>query len=186
MTIDRVVALYETWGRHTYDEELTQLDHGLQTAALAAADGADEALVVAALLHDVGHLLALERGDRGPAPDEDLHHEAVGAKFLGDVFGPEVTAPIALHVRAKRYRCAVDPEYHEGLSDGSRASLVRQGGPLSAEEAAAFERVPGFADAVALRGWDDGGKVDGLEVPGFGAYLPLLERVRARPEGGRR
>jgi len=176
-SIERLVALYDTWGRHTYDEELTQLDHGLQTAALAVADGADEALVAAALLHDVGHLLALERGDDGPAVHQDLHHETVGAKFLGAMFGPEVTTPIALHVRAKRYRCAVDAGYHDGLSDGSRASLVRQGGALSADEAAAFERVPSFAGAVALRGWDDSGKVENLHVPDFASYVSLLERL---------
>lgn len=179
-SVDEVLALYTRWGADRYDEELSQLDHALQTAALADHAGASDELVVAALLHDVGHLLDLEAaaatGRSGPA-DTDLHHEAAGARYLADLFPPAVTAPIALHVRAKRYRCAVDPAYQDRLSAGSTASLVRQGGPLTAEDARAFEQLPGHADAVALRGWDDGGKVDGLEVPRLDAYRDLLARV---------
>jgi phosphonate degradation associated HDIG domain protein len=173
--VAEVVALYERWGRDRYDEELSQLDHALQTAALAVRAGASDALVVAALLHDVGHLLDLDAG-RGDL-DADLRHEATGATYLASAFPPAVTAPVALHVRAKRYRCAVDPAYHDALSDGSKRSLARQGGPLAASEIAAFEAHPSFEDAVALRGWDDLGKVDGLEVPPLEHYRELLERV---------
>ena len=179
-SIDEVVALYERWATDKYDEEITQLEHAEQTAALAAAAGASDELVAAALLHDVGHLLELEEIADSPRAFEtrtDLHHEAVGARYLGSLFPPSVTAPIALHVRAKRYRCAVDSAYHDSLSSGSAASLVVQGGPLSAEEIAAFQQLPGHTDAVALRGWDDGGKIDGLDVPPFESYRPLLDRL---------
>jgi phosphonate degradation associated HDIG domain protein len=174
-SVDEVVGLYRRWGAEHYDEELSQIDHAVQTAALARADGASDDLVVAALLHDVGHLLELAgRDGRGELPDEDLSHEAVGARYLAGLFGAGVTAPIALHVRAKRYRSAVDASYLAGLSAGSTRSLVLQGGPADAEEVASFERNPGFADAVRLRGWDDGGKVDGLHVPELDDYLDLL------------
>lgn len=179
-TIDDIVALYDRWGRHTYDEELSQLDHGLQTAALATAEGASDELVVAALLHDIGHLLDLEASEgRWTPTDVDLDHESVGARHLAGVFPPAVTGPVALHVRAKRYRSAVDPAYLATLSEGSTASLANQGGPMTPSEVEAFERNPGFADAVALRRWDDGGKVDGLEVPSLESYRPMLERVAA-------
>jgi len=88
-----------------------------------------------------------------------------------------VTGPVALHVRAKRYRCAVEPGYLAGLSDGSRRSLALQGGPADATEVAAFESNPGCRDAVRLRGWDDAGKVEGLLVPGFDHYRDLLVRT---------
>ena len=88
-----------------------------------------------------------------------------------------MTGPIALHVRAKRYRCAVDPAYLAGLSDGSTRSLALQGGPADADEVASFESNPGFADAVRLRSWDDGGKIDGLEVADLDHYRPLLEQL---------
>lgn len=178
-SVDEVLDLYDRWGRERYDEELSQLDHALQTAALAVADGATDELVAAALLHDVGHLLDLDATGEYASHDTDLAHEAVGARYLAARFGPAVTGPVALHVRAKRYRTAVDPAYAASLSAGSTASLVLQGGPMSSDEVVAFEANPGFEGAVALRGWDDGGKVDGLEVPDLDHYRPLLERLAA-------
>lgn len=175
--VPEVLALFERWGVEKYDEDVSQLDHALQTAALARSEGAEDALVVASLLHDVGHLLELREGGVGDGQtDVDLGHEGRGARWLAAVFPPQVTGPIALHVAAKRYRCAIDPGYHDGLSDGSRRSLVRQGGPMSAQEAERFSAHPAHADAVALRGWDDGGKVEDLEVPDLASYRPLLER----------
>ncbi len=177
-SIGEVVDLLETWGQNTYDEDVTQLDHGLQCAALASAAGAPDALVAAALLHDVGHLLALRDGSRADGQVvEDLRHEARGARWLAGLFPPEVTGPIALHVAAKRYRCATEPGYQAGLSEGSVRSLARQGGPMSTEEIDRFEANPGHRAAVALRGWDDAGKVEELEVAPLPAYEPLLRRV---------
>ena len=173
--VDEVLDLFERWGPERYDEDVSQLDHALQTAALAVRDGADDALVAAALLHDVGHLLELREGGVADGQtDEDLGHEGRGARWLAAVFPPSVTGPIALHVAAKRYRCAVDPTYHDGLSDGSRRSLVRQGGPMTDDEAARFAAHPAGAEAVALRGWDDGGKVEGLAVADLRSYRDLL------------
>jgi phosphonate degradation associated HDIG domain protein len=179
-SIDEVLDLYERFGADRYDEVISQREHAEQTAALAAAAGASDELVAAALLHDVGHLLELDAVAGGPRAYEtgtDLEHEAVGARYLAGLFPPAVTGPIALHVRAKRYRCAVEPDYHAGLSAGSTASLVAQGGPLDADEVAAFEGLPGCGDAVALRGWDDGGKVEDLEVAPLASYADLLHRV---------
>lgn len=176
-SIDEVLALYVRWGTERYDEEVRQLEHALQTAALARAAQAHDALVAAALLHDVGHLLDLADGDGHRDRTTDLRHEARGSAWLAGIFGPVVTAPIALHVRAKRYRVAVDPGYAAALSPGSTASLERQGGPLRTDEVTAFEQNPGWADAVALRGWDDRAKVDGLAVPDLASYRPLLEAL---------
>ena len=132
--------------------------------------------MAAALLHDVGHLLELADGEAAataprPAP------RGAGSAWLAGLFGAAVTAPVALHVRAKRYLVAVDPEYAAVLSPGSTASLDRQGGPLGADEVAAFEQNPGWADAAALRRWDDHAKVDGLDVPELATYRPLLESL---------
>ena len=184
-SVAQVLDLYARWGDHHYDEDLTQNEHAAQTAACAVAAGADDALVVAALLHDVGHLLHLDSlapgadGEVVVRHDEDLNHELSGPAYLSELFGPQVCEPIALHVAAKRYLCAVDPDYGAGLSTGSRASLVRQGGPMSSDEAAVFAARPGAADAVALRRWDDAGKVDGLAVAPVASYRDLLLRVAA-------
>jgi predicted HD phosphohydrolase len=171
VTVDDVLDLYDRWGAHHYDEAVGQLDHALQTAAHAVAAGAPDPLVAAALLHDVGHLLAL-RDEGAPAP-----HEAVGPGYLGQLFPCEVTGPIALHVAAKRYLCAVEPAYLARLSPGSVRSLARQGGPLAVDEVARFESQPGWVDAMALRRWDDAGKVLDASVPGLADYEPLLRSL---------
>ncbi len=185
-SVGEVLQLFDRWGKDPYDEELSQLDHALQTAALAVADGASDELVAAALLHDVGHLLELAARDgRGELPTTDSGHESVGARYLTGLFGPGVTGPIALHVRAKRYRCAVEPAYLSGLSSGSRRSLELQGGVADTAEVESFEANPGHADAVRLRGWDDGGKLPAHTVPGLEHYRELLERlVRGHPPVG--
>lgn len=179
--VDEVLALYERWGGERYDEQVSQLAHALQTAALARASGAGDSLVAAALLHDVGHLLEIADDVRQPPRDRDLHHEDRGARYLSDLFGPDVTTPIELHVQAKRYLCAVDPAYRATLSEGSTRSLALQGGPLQPRDVEGFEATDGWSDAAALRRWDDGGKVDGLAVAALADYRELLEGVaRAR------
>ena len=162
-----VFALYEQWGSERYDEEVAQLDHALQTAAHARVAGASDALVAAALLHDVGHLLYLAGEPAG-------RHEQTGPAFLDGLFPAAVLTPIVLHVPAKRYLCATEPDYEAGLSAGSTNSLRRQGGPMTPDEVAAFEATPGWADGVALRRWDDAGKVDGAAVADLRSYEPLL------------
>ncbi len=155
---DEVLALFERRGDRHYGEDVTQTEHALQAAALARASGAPDHLVGAALLHDVGHLLD---GAGGEDADGDDHHEVVGARVLSAIFGPDVARPVALHVVAKRWRCAVEAEYLDSLSDASRRSLDRQGGPLDPAAVARFAASPGFDDAIALRRWDDEAKVVG-------------------------
>ena len=176
-SVDEVLALYERYGGRHYDEALSQLAHAEQTAALARASGAREEVVLAALLHDVGHLLEMAGAEGARDRSVDHRHESVGAAWLASLYGPGVTAPIALHVRAKRYLCAVEPEYRDGLSAGSVASLERQGGPLTSDEATAFEANPGWEGAVALRRWDDEAKVLDLEVAPIESYRALLQQV---------
>lgn len=180
-TVAEVVHLFTEFGGWNYDELVSQLDHARQTAALAEAAGAGDQLVAAALLHDVGHLLELRAGGR---PDgnvaDDLGHEQRGARWLSAVFPEAVTEPIAGHVAAKRYLVSVDPGLVDRLSDGSRASLLRQGGPMSPDEITAFEADPVSRAAVDLRRWDDAGKVTDLVVPSFEHFVPTLERARRR------
>jgi phosphonate degradation associated HDIG domain protein len=175
LSVDKILAAYDRLGCRQYGEQVSQSQHALQCAALAAADGAPESLIVAALLHDYGHLAeALEDVDR---PGTDARHEMAGTALLGEVFGPTVTRPIALHVAAKRYLCAVEPGYLQALSPASVHSLALQGGPFTADQAASFERLGGFADAVRLRRYDDLGKAPDATTPDFDAYVPMLRRL---------
>jgi gamma-butyrobetaine dioxygenase len=163
--VAEIEALFAHHGGESYGEGVTMLRHALQTAALAQADGADDSLVVAALLHDVGHFLQ---------PTDDSYgyhkHDRSGGEWLARHFGPAISEPVRLHVAAKRYLCATEAEYFGRLSAASVHSLGKQGGPMSAQESAAFTAQPHAGAAIRLRRWDDGGKVDGLHVPDLRSY----------------
>ncbi len=176
-SLDDIVRLYAERGERHYGEGVTQTEHALQCAGLAEAAGSDPSLVAAALLHDIGHLL---EDDEAAATEVDDRHEIRGARALADLFAPAVRRPIALHVAAKRYLCVADPGYLGALSPASTASLALQGGPLTEEEAKAFQRRPGWQDAVVLRRFDELAK--GFEACGrsWTDYMPLLESLAAR------
>ena len=152
--IEDIVGRFERRGREAYGEDVSQLEHVLQAAHHAEQAGAAASLVVAALLHDIGHLLEPRR-DTGAEPAEDWEHERLGATHLSRHFGPEVVEPVRLHVAAKRYLCATDPSYVGTLSAASVHSLRLQGGPLRPDRIEALERVPYFPEAVLVRRWDD-------------------------------
>ena len=176
-SVDDVLALYAARGGEHYGEDVTQTSHALQAAALAVSEGAPEALVAAALLHDVGHLLAPPRppGWRDEVDDDD--HEAVGARALAPMFGPMVAAPVSLHVTAKRWRCTVEPAYLAALSPTSAATLRAQGGLLDDHERERFEHHPRFAAAVLVRRWDDAAKDPSVGGDTLEPYEALLRRV---------
>lgn len=170
--------ILEVAGRNMYErEDVSQLHHALQTAMLAEMDGAAPSLIAAALLHDVGHIVDTRFKD-GQENDIDRHHEVIGAAFLGRVFPDAVTAPIKMHVAAKKYLCAVEPSYIEGLSKASIRSLGLQGGPMTRDEAAAFIAQPYAEDAVRLRRWDDFAKDPDRKTPPLKHFLDIADSVR--------
>src|SRR5580692_4531788 len=137
-----IAELFASEGLAGYlGEDVTQAVHMLQTAALAERDGAGDALIAAALLHDVGHFTGTVTGHDLMAGQDNRHSEQ-GAAWLARWFGPEVTEPVRLHVDAKRYLCAVEPGYLAKLSPASVYTLGVQGGPMTAGEIATFERQP--------------------------------------------
>ena len=178
--MEEVVALYAGRGSAAYfGEAVTMTEHGLQAAHFAQLAGETGAVIAAALLHDVGHLIAT-------VPDDinewavDARHEATGARWLEARFGVEVAGPVRLHVRAKRYLCATDATYFSQLSPASVLTLKLQGGPMSADEVAAFEIEPAFREAVLVRRCDDRGKVAGLATRRLEDYAGLLESLALR------
>lgn len=164
-------------GRHRYGlSDINQIQHGLQAALLAEQAGDPPSLIAAALMHDIGHMLH----DLGENPAEegiDDRHEDVGHAFLVSHFGPEVTEPVRLHVAAKRYLCGKEADYFGKLSKDSVLSLSLQGGPMSAEEIAEFERLPHWREAVRLRRYDEGAKVKGLATPPIAHFMPYVAQV---------
>jgi gamma-butyrobetaine dioxygenase len=180
-----VVAMLQQRGHRRYGEGVTQLQHGLQCAALARRAHADDDLVLAALLHDIGHLAT--RSERVRAPEAgtgeapDRHHGHDAAAVLRPYVPERIGWLVEHHVVAKRYLCTVDPQYAARLSPASRRSLDLQGGALGPESCATLERHPWFADALALRRWDDLAKDPGASVPALDAYLPFLARYFGPP-----
>jgi phosphonate degradation associated HDIG domain protein len=169
--------IFERRGAEEYlGEPVSMAEHMLQGAKLAEEAGASDALVAAALLHDVGHYTS-EFGTYSPEDTEDKHHDDAGAEVLAPFFPALVTECVRLHVAAKRYLCATDPSYFAKLSPASVHTLSLQGGPMSAEEVAAFEQNPFHAEACRVRLWDEGGKVPGMPTRAFDDYAPLLQRV---------
>lgn len=172
--IELIFERFDLHGGKDYGgERVRQLEHALQCAALAEAEGAAPALITASLLHDIGHLIH-DLGREPAARGIDDRHEVLGQDWLKRWFGADVTEPVRLHVPAKRYLTATDTGYFATLSPGSVRSLALQGGPFLPEAAAEFIDQPHAAEAVRLRRWDEGAKVPGKATPDlmhFGQYI---------------
>ena len=178
-TSDEVLSIYGRCGAEAYfGEAVSMTEHGLQAAYFARAADASDALVIAALLHDIGHLIE-------SVPDDiadwhrDARHELTGSRWLAMRFAPQVCEPVRLHVPAKRFLCATDPAYFERSSAASVLTLKLQGGPMSSGEIAQFQADPYHRDAILVRQWDDQGKVAGLSTPDLDHYRSLIDRVAA-------
>ena len=172
--IGKVVELFNRHGDSQYGgEAVTQREHALQCALLARESGQKAPTVVAALLHDVGHLLH-HLPDDAPEQGVDDHHEDLGAAWLEKHLIAEAVEPVRLHVAAKRYLCAVESDYFARLSPPSVTSLELQGGPMSDQEVEAFERHPHFRQAVLVRRFDEEAKVPGLATPTIEDFVPDL------------
>jgi phosphonate degradation associated HDIG domain protein len=181
---DEVMAIFADKGRSAYfGEDVSQLEHALQAAYLARQERASDALIVAALLHDIGHLveeIPEDIGDLGI----DAKHEERGQVWLAARFDKEVVEPAFLHVSAKRYLCATDPTYMAKLSAASLQSLELQGGPMTSAEVKVFESNDYYREAVALRHWDDKAKIVNLETPSLESYRVMINaKASRRPLG---
>jgi phosphonate degradation associated HDIG domain protein len=153
--VDYIIELFNAKGGELYGgEAVTQLQHGLQAAHHAHVAKSSDALITAALLHDIGHLIHDLPDDATDRGIDDLH-EDLGAEFLDKYFIQEVVEPVKLHVDAKRYLCLAEPGYYDTLSTVSQASLMLQGGVMDIDQKENFEKNEFYKDAVVLRKWDD-------------------------------
>ncbi|KJK02552.1 phosphohydrolase [Pseudomonas sp. 21] len=171
--LDELAERFASHGAEPYGEAVSQAEHALQCATLAERAGCSDSLVIAALLHDIGHLYE----DPQLIDEQDQRHEEFGATLLRELLPESVWQPIRLHVAAKRYLCAVDPAYHAGLSWASRQSLALQGGPFDERGSSAFLNAPFSQDALTLRRLDDLGKDPAMRTPELEHFFPLLERL---------
>jgi phosphonate degradation associated HDIG domain protein len=172
-----LAAIYDSGGRERYGlEEISQLQHALQSAARAEAEGEAPEMIVAALLHDIGHMIA-GLGDNPADAGIDNAHQRVGANWLRARLGARIAEPVRLHVDAKRYLCAVDPAYQATLAPDSVLSLKLQGGPLTKAGIETFLAEPFAQDAIKLRRLDDLAKDPDAQTPDFAYFLRYLDGV---------
>lgn len=175
-----IADIFDRRGHEEYlGEAVTMQQHMLQGATLAVNEGGSEELVVAALLHDIGHFTS-EFGSFTMDDTVDRYHESAGAEILERFFPKLVVDCVRHHVAAKRYLCAVDASYHDALSVASQHSLKLQGGAMSRQEIEEFEKLEHLDDIVKVRLFDDAGKDPEMETPNFAYFAPMIKRVLTR------
>jgi phosphonate degradation associated HDIG domain protein len=183
--VTEIFGMYGSYGGEEYaGEKVTQLEHMAQAAQLAEEQGYDEEVVLAAFLHDIGHITetALPEQERmGAFGVKD--HEAIGAEYLKEKgFSKKLCRLVESHVEAKRYLTVRDPAYYARLSDASKRTLEYQGGPMSEEEATAFEQYPLFELIIKMRTWDEEAKIENKPLPNLEHFRQMMLRHLTRPE----
>jgi len=175
-TAKEIITLYLNHGGEEYSgEKISQLEHMVQSAQLAAQQGYDDEVILAAFLHDIGHICVSAQGDQTMDGFGVKDHEEIGAEFLkGKRFSKRIFRLVESHVEAKRYLTYKDPEYYDQLSDASKKTLEYQGGKMSQEEADAFEQYPLFDLIIKMRRWDEEAKIQNMPVPDLEEYKTMM------------
>jgi phosphonate degradation associated HDIG domain protein len=173
--VDRIFSIFQQYGNRHYGENVSELEHALQTAEFAKQSGESDSIVLSCLLHDYGHMLH-DLGEDIAQHGVDAKHEVIGATLLKDLFPEMILEPIRQHVAAKRYLCWKVPAYAQGLSESSSLSLQLQGGPMNDVEAQEFESNPHFAACLKVRRYDDMGKVPAMQTADLESYRGLIEK----------
>ena len=173
---DHIMQLYNNYGEHEYaGEKVTQLEHMVQAARLAEQQGNEEEVILAAFLHDIGHICVEARGLNEMDGWGIKDHEQLGAEFLlGKGFSQKIAWLVQSHVAAKRYLTWKHPAYYEQLSEASKKTLAWQGGPMNDGEALAFEQHPLFELMIKMRQWDDEAKVEHMEIGSLEKYHHMI------------
>ena len=173
---EEIISMYKSHGGEEYaGEKVSQLEHMAQSAQLAEKQGYDEEIVLAAFLHDIGHICVSVEGDQAMGDFGVKDHEEIGADYLKSKgFSKKVIRLVESHVEAKRYLTYKDPEYYQQLSDASKKTLEYQGGRMTKDEAEAFEQYPLFDLIIKMRRWDEEAKIENMPVPDLEYYRSLM------------
>jgi len=183
LAVKKIFQLYDKWGNENYiGENVTQLQHAQQAAMLAEKAGFGEDVIIGALLHDIGHLVGLENSLENMTHNGvtlgTVDHDKVGEEFLQNLgFPVEVTQFVRGHVQAKRYLVFKDPTYHNRLTEASKGTLIHQGGPMTENEAAAFEKLTNFKAILQMRNWDECAKDVNISVVENTKYIEMIKKI---------
>jgi len=175
-TANEIMVLYSVHGGEEYaGEKVSQLEHMVQAAQLAEEQGYDEEVILAAFLHDIGHIVADAHGENKMDEFGIMDHEAIGAEFLIEQgFSGKIAKLVASHVAAKRYLTRREPAYYDALSEASKRTLEFQGGIMSPEDADAFEKDPFFREIILMRRWDEQAKIEHKSLPDLNKYRTMI------------
>ncbi len=183
-SLAEIQKLYAQFGKEEYGESISQLEHMVQSAQLAEAEGYDEEIILAAFLHDIGHLYGQHSKAQKMGTLGTQSHEKIGADYLREKgFSEKIAQLVEGHVAAKRYLCFQNPAYLQNLSPASLQTLQEQGGPMTAAEAKSFTQHPLFGLSIKMRYWDEAAKRIGQKLPDLQVYWNMIER-HLKAEGG--
>jgi phosphonate degradation associated HDIG domain protein len=171
-----IIEMYKNHGGEEYaGEKVSQTEHMIQTAELAAQQGHDDEVILAAFLHDIGHICVSAQGEQAMDGWGVKDHEEIGADYLKtNGFSKKVVRLVESHVQAKRYLTYKDPEYYDQLSEASKKTLEYQGGRMLQEEAEAFEHYPLFDLIIKMRRWDEEAKIENMQLPNLDRYKQII------------
>lgn len=177
--VQEIFTLYKKYGHEVYGEDVTQLEHAVQSAQLAEREGYDNEVILAALFHDIGHICAIQNDKSGVKMGKygTMSHDKIGGAYLREKGFPErMACLVENHVQAKRYLTFKEPAYYEKLSEASKKTLEYQGGPMDAEEAQAFESDPLFQVSLRMRHWDEEAKENDMPEPDLQHYMQMCQQ----------
>lgn len=181
-SVKLILNIYKKHGAFAYGEDCSVLSHSFQAGVLAEEQRLDDELILAAFLHDIGHLCLLESNDEIKNMDGFglQNHDELGANFLKENgFSQRIITTVKNHVNAKRYLCCVDEKYVLQLSEASQQTMVFQGGRMSIEEARTFEQSPFFEDSILIRKLDEAAKgIDFKIIPAHWNRFTQLLRIQ--------
>ncbi len=175
---NEIIDLYTLYGGEEYSgEKVSQLEHMVQAAQLARVEGFDDEVVLAAFLHDIGHIAEKVTDENAMSSYGIKDHEAIGASFLENYgFSFRITRLVASHVAAKRYLTLREPGYYDKLSEASKRTLEFQGGQMSDEEADLLEEDPLFREIIQMRRWDEAAKLENQPLLSLDVFKDLIAR----------
>jgi len=182
---NEIIHLYSSYGGDEYaGEKVTQLEHMVQAAQLARAQGYGDEVVLAAFLHDIGHIAEKVSQDKAMDGFGVRDHESIGAEFLNNLgFSHRITRLVASHVAAKRYLVNRDKHYFDQLSEASKRTLAFQGGAMNDIEADMLEEDPLFREIIQMRRWDEAAKVEHQPVPSLEPFREMIiQHLLAQPD----
>lgn len=163
---EMIDLLLSKGGSEYIGEPLTKLEHMVQSAILAEEQQLGDEMIIAALLHDIGHICVETSTENSMDGFGVIDHEEAGADYLYDRgFSEKIIDAVANHVSAKRYLCFKFSDYHNALSIASKKTLEFQGGPMTADEALAFEELTYFKEIIVLRRIDEMAKLENIPLP---------------------